>query len=86
VLRDPTHPEHEEMRTWAGPDYEPERFDLARANTKLGALSCFFRRLALAAKDTSADRIRLNATTLAGSSSSQFRTQLQWSGASVLAV
>jgi pRiA4b ORF-3-like protein len=35
VLRDPTHPEHEEMRTWAGPDYEPERFDLAGANTKL---------------------------------------------------
>jgi hypothetical protein len=35
VLRDPTHPEHEEMQTWAGPDYDPERFDLARANAKL---------------------------------------------------
>jgi len=35
VLRDSTHPEHKEMRTWVGPDYDPELFDLARANAKL---------------------------------------------------
>ena len=35
VLRDPTHPEHEEMRTWVGPDYDPGRFNLAKANAKL---------------------------------------------------
>jgi len=35
VLRDPADPEHEEMRAWAGPDYDPERFDLAKANAKL---------------------------------------------------
>ena len=35
VLRYPTDPEHEEMRTWVGPDYDPERFDLDGANAKL---------------------------------------------------
>jgi hypothetical protein len=30
ALRDPTHPEHAEMREWAG-DYDPACFDLAKA-------------------------------------------------------
>lgn len=30
ALRDPAHPEHAEMREWAG-DYDPARFDLAKA-------------------------------------------------------
>jgi hypothetical protein len=30
--RDPKHEEHEHMRTWAGPRYDPERFDLKQAN------------------------------------------------------
>lgn len=30
ALRDPKHPEHAEMRDWAG-DYDPDRFDLAKA-------------------------------------------------------
>lgn len=30
ALRDPAHPEHAELRTWAG-DFDPERFDLARS-------------------------------------------------------
>jgi hypothetical protein len=42
VLRDPTHPEHEEMRTWVGPDYDPERFDLAKANAKLARFRASF--------------------------------------------
>lgn len=29
ALADPTHPEHDEMREWAGRDFEPERFDPA---------------------------------------------------------
>lgn len=30
--RDPTHEEHEHMRSWAGPRYDPERFDLKLVN------------------------------------------------------
>jgi hypothetical protein len=30
ALRDPTHPEHAEMREWAG-DFDAQRFDLAKA-------------------------------------------------------
>jgi hypothetical protein len=41
VLRDPTDPEHEEMRVWAGPDYDPERFDLVKANAKLARFRSF---------------------------------------------
>jgi hypothetical protein len=28
ALRDPEHEEHEELRTWAGDDYDPDTFDL----------------------------------------------------------
>jgi hypothetical protein len=35
VLRRPSHPEHEEMRTWAGPNYDPEGFDLDFINRQL---------------------------------------------------
>ena len=35
VLRRPSHPEHEEMRTWAGPNYDPEGFDLEFVNRQL---------------------------------------------------
>lgn len=34
ALSDPAHPEHEEYRTWAGEDYNPERFDLKETNDK----------------------------------------------------
>ena len=36
VLADPDDPEHDQMRTWAGEDFDPERFDLDEVN---GALS-----------------------------------------------
>lgn len=35
VLRDPKHEEHEEMLEWLPPDYDPEAFDLDRANKVL---------------------------------------------------
>lgn len=37
VLGDPTHPEHADMREWAG-DFDPERFDLAAINLRLASL------------------------------------------------
>ena len=36
ALRNPKHPEHAEMREWAG-DFDPERFDLARAKRRVAA-------------------------------------------------
>jgi hypothetical protein len=30
--RDPEHEEHEQMRSWAGPRYDPERFELKLVN------------------------------------------------------
>ena len=35
VLRDPKHEEHEEMREWAGEDFDPEAFDLNKINRAL---------------------------------------------------
>lgn len=32
ALRDPAHPEHESSRVWVGGGFDPEAFDLARAN------------------------------------------------------
>ena len=32
VLRDPKHEEHDEMLEWAGPDVDPEAFDLGEVN------------------------------------------------------
>lgn len=39
ALRDRRHPEHQAYRRWAGPDYDPERFDawMARNNLALAA-------------------------------------------------
>ncbi len=34
-LADPTDPEHQEMKEWAGPYFHPERFDLAEVNAAL---------------------------------------------------
>ncbi len=39
ALRDPAHPDHEEMVRWRGPSFEPERFDLERINRRLSQLS-----------------------------------------------
>lgn len=35
ILRKPRHPEHEEMREWAGAHYDPEEFDLEFVNRQL---------------------------------------------------
>jgi hypothetical protein len=35
VLRDPKHEEHEQMREWIGGDFDPEAFDLGKANQRL---------------------------------------------------
>lgn len=38
ALRDPKHPEHERLRTWAGPHYNPELFSVQQANSALAVL------------------------------------------------
>lgn len=38
ILRDPKHEEYAEMRTWVGRKYDPEKFDLAAVNKKLGPI------------------------------------------------
>jgi len=35
ALSDPSDPEHEECRHWAGDDFDPERFDLGATNERL---------------------------------------------------
>lgn len=35
ILSDPEHEDHEEMREWAGPYFEPEHFDLVETNQLL---------------------------------------------------
>lgn len=35
AFRDPNHPQHEELRAWAGEHYDPERFDPWLANQNL---------------------------------------------------
>lgn len=38
AIRDPAHPEHEEMLEWAGGAFDPEAFDLTAVNRKLRLL------------------------------------------------
>jgi len=37
VIADPFHPQHKEYRIWAGRSYDPLKFDLKKANQRLGA-------------------------------------------------
>lgn len=38
ALGDPDHPDHETFREWCGEGFDPDRFDVARANTRLRRL------------------------------------------------
>jgi hypothetical protein len=38
ILADPAHPQHEEMRNWAGEDFDPEAFSVAEADAALAAV------------------------------------------------
>jgi len=38
AIRDPEHPEHEDMLEWVGDDFDPEAFDLDEVNHYLGKL------------------------------------------------
>lgn len=38
VLADPKHPEHEEMKEWAGERFDPERFELEAVNRVLARM------------------------------------------------
>ena len=35
ALKDPSHPDHQQMVEWRGPSFDPERFDLATINRRL---------------------------------------------------
>jgi hypothetical protein len=35
ILKDPTHEEYEEWKTWLPKDFDPEQFDLAEVNSGL---------------------------------------------------
>ena len=35
IFADPEHPQHRDMKTWAGRSYDPLKFDLKKANQKL---------------------------------------------------
>jgi hypothetical protein len=37
ILADPAHPEHAELLEWTGGEFDPEEFDVERANTVLAA-------------------------------------------------
>ena len=39
ALKDPSHPDHQQMVEWRGPSFDPERFDLKRINRRLSVLS-----------------------------------------------
>jgi hypothetical protein len=39
AIRDPKHPDHEDMLTWAGGDFDPERFDIEEINRLLGMIN-----------------------------------------------
>ena len=39
AMRDPSHPDHEQMVEWRGPSFDPERFDPAGINRRLSLLS-----------------------------------------------
>lgn len=45
ILADSRHPEHQETKTWVGRRFDPEKFDMAAVNRKLGTLSKKLRRL-----------------------------------------
>jgi hypothetical protein len=38
ILADPSHDEHRETKTWVGKKFDPQKFDAAAVNRKLGAL------------------------------------------------
>lgn len=48
ALGDPNHPEHAEMREWAGPYFHPEECDLAFINKQLRAVGARWQRAAKA--------------------------------------
>ena len=35
IMKDKSHPEHEDMMEWFGEDFEPEYFDLKKTNGEL---------------------------------------------------
>jgi hypothetical protein len=39
VLADPTDAEYRDVKTWVGPRFDPERFDLDKVNKKLGTIA-----------------------------------------------
>jgi hypothetical protein len=39
ILKDPTHPEYEEMSEWIGSEFDPEAFDLEAINKQLARLA-----------------------------------------------
>ncbi len=38
AIRDPNHPEHDDMLAWVGGEFDPEAFDLEEVNQQLAQL------------------------------------------------
>jgi hypothetical protein len=53
ILKDPKHPEHEEMSEWAGPGLDPESIDIEAINRQLSRLAPQAQRKSSAKKATS---------------------------------
>lgn len=43
-LANKKHPEHKEMRTWAGKDFDPEKFDFGKINKELADFRNYMRK------------------------------------------
>lgn len=41
AIKDPKHPEHEELKEWIGGDFDPDAYDMSRVNEQLKALGAF---------------------------------------------
>jgi len=56
IMKDPKHPEHEEMSEWAGKDFDPEAFDLEEINAQLAKLAASGKKKAAAKKKRAAKK------------------------------
>ena len=44
IVQDKTHPEYDRMTNWVGPNFDPQKFDLARVKRQLNQLPKYISR------------------------------------------